>query len=894
MSVSDLASFILQRSNLTAENRPIRLRLAHSNRISSGTLMPQKIFGSEAICGGLEYRVLCVSLDARLPLKEMIALPAAIEFVTDRGNLRTVCGIVTEASSGDSDGGVATYQLVVRDALAIMEKRSNTRIFRNANELDIVETILAEWRQSNSIMAAAFDRELDANLNLRAYPKREFTMQHNESDAAFIRRILKRAGIAWHFRSGRSNADAYSRSESQVPAHTMVLFDRAEGLKENAAATVRFHRDDATEQRDTILSWGGIRSLSAASVMLHSWDYKSMNAGYSTSTSTTGRTNQGTSGNEMAASLDDYHVMPPHIGNDHNDLCRIGYLHMSRHEMEAKCFRGEGTVRDFTAGEYFKLTGHPEIDFHPDAEREFVITTLQFTAENNLPSAQAQKLDRLFARSRWNEIDATTPEELSEGSIRFRVQFTAVRRGIPIVPAYEPANDLPRPEMQSVIVVGPPGEEVHCDELGRVKVRFPGTRITDHEHAHGVGASDSDADSAWVRIARDWAGSGPGSMSQCGTLGLPRAGSEGLVAFLGGDPDKPIMIGQLYNHLGEPPALSPRGGLPGNRYLSGIKSREINGRRGNQLRFDDTPKQISAQLSSDDGASQLNLGWLTQPRADGRGEPRGEGAELRSDKAVAVRGGAGVLVTATASNAHSGAQLDRSEMVDLADALRDLAEQLSKLAVTHSADAVDGQQLPELITKLKNLHIGSNVQPGQGAGAGAQPIVGVTAPAGVIITSEQSLMVGARENVDIISAGNSHLIAGDKTLIRAAEGISQFANEGGIKSVAARGKILTHAQDDSLELLAKKVLEIISTTEWINIKAKQGVRIYGGGSELEISEAGIIGYTTGKSHVHAADHQTFPKQARPMQFPGEIPFHDICVPCLFVSSRAHAPFAKPQ
>lgn len=202
--------------------------------------------------------------------------------------------------------------------------------------------------------------------------------------------------------------------------------------------------------------------------------------------------------------------------------------------------------------------------------------------------------------------------------MRMHVALTAVRRGVPIVPAYDPRTDLPPLAMQSALVVGPANEEVHCDAHGRVKVRFPATRLVDHQHARGTGAGDTDADSAWVRVASSWAGNGPGSGRQCGFLGLPRVGSEVLLAFPGGDPDLPVIVGQLYNHSAQPVALSDAGELPGNRYLSGMKSREIKGGRANQLRFDDRQGKINARLASDHGVSQLNLGWLSRERSVAR------------------------------------------------------------------------------------------------------------------------------------------------------------------------------------------------------------------------------------------------------------------------------------
>ncbi|BDT58532.1 hypothetical protein MasN3_20260 [Massilia varians] len=423
-----------------------------------------------------------------------------------------------------------------------------------------------------------------------------------------------------------------------------------------------------------------------------------------------------------------------------------------------------------------------------------------------------------------------------------------------------------------------------------MKIRFPATRPEDHQHAQGAGASDTDADSAWVRVATNWAGNGS---SHCGTLALPRVGTEVLVAFLGGDPDKPIIICQLFNGHALPPPLSKRANLPLTRFLSGMHSQEIHGGRMNQLRFDDTPREISAQLASDDGASQLNLGWLTHPRGEDR-RPRGEGAELRSDKAVAIRGGKGVLITASDSHQAEGKQLDRAELIGLADGLRDIADQLAKLAETHSKDPASGPQLAQLVDKLRHLDQGTNAAAASGGGPGGAPIVAVSGPAGNVVASNDNLALGAEKNAYLITAADTQLTAGGQTSLRAAQGVSVFANDGGMKHIAARGNIQTEAQDGTIELLAKKVMELISTTDWINIKARKGVCLYGGGSELKISEEGIIGSTTGNSHIYAADHQTFPKRAQQTQFPDELPHHDICIPCMLAAVRAHSPLVEAE
>ncbi|SFV15397.1 type VI secretion system Vgr family protein, partial [Pseudoduganella namucuonensis] len=660
------------------------------------------------------------------------------------------------------------------------------------------------------------------------------------------------------------------------------------GRPVSPAGTVRYHRDSPTEQRDAVTAWSAVRTLRPASVGSHSWDYKLPTSGALQSSWVESGADQGWYVKGMAASLDDYQVETPHAADGENDKRSLGQARMKRHDYEAKCFHGEGSVRDLCVGENFTLAGHPEIDTHPLDQRHFTVTALTVAALNNLPKALAARVERLFARNRWLRdgadgwLQREMGEQISTGPVRMHIHFTAVRRDTHIVPAYDPRVDLPQPKLQSAIVVGPQGEEVHCDELGRVKIRFPGTRAKDHAHASGTGASDSDIDSAWVRVASNWAGNGPGSRQQCGTIGLPRVGTEVLVDFLGGDPDRPVVVGQLYNAQGKPAALSSAAGLPDTRHLSGIKSREVRGGRANQLRFDDTPGEISAQLSSDHGRSELNLGFLTEPRSGLHNTRRGQGAELRSDHAVAVRGAEGVLITASSGGGAKGQMLERDELLRLAEGLQKMAEDLSNLAVQVASDEPCGPALKELVQKLKDLHDSGS------------PVVALSGPAGVAIGSTKNVAMAAATDIDFLSAQTTNLYAGSTASVRAAKGASILANEGGVKVTAAAGKVTVQALDDQMDLVAQKVLEIISNTDWINLKAKHGVRINGGGTELELSAAGIKGYTSGNHHMHAADHQTFPAQKKPLPFPAAKPRHKICVPCLLIAASAHSPFALPK
>jgi type VI secretion system secreted protein VgrG len=823
-------------AGLSEANRPIRARLSKGQRVLEDVLLVKRVTGSEALCGGLEYRLLCVSTRADLPLKEFIALPVELQFVTDRGDLRAVCGVVAQAAAGQCDGGLATYELVLRDALALMEQRINTRVFRDLNELEITQVILDEWRQNNPVLANAFS--VNWSHVTRTYPARAFTMQHNESDADFLRRLWKRRGIAWFIKPGQA-----SRSPSQdIPGHSLVLFDDAFTLPRNAAGIVRYHRDDGTEQRDTVIAWSPVRKLKPGNLNRLSWDYLQ---GRPTTTNKPSRIDQGTTGNRFAASLDDYLIDMPHAGNDGEDFRNLGELRMKRHEYESKCFYGEGSVRALCIGEWIGLSGHPEIDTHPEKEREFIITCLDVDAENNLPKTVDDRVQRLFALNRWDDRPSrgALRQASEERGMRYTNRFACVRRGIPIVPAFDPRTDLPHPQLQSAVVVGSPGTEVHCDEHGRVKVRFPGTRVEDHSHAQGAGASDSDRDSAWVRVASNWAG------NRWGAITLPRVGDEVIVDFLGGDPDKPIIVAQVYGGGAPPPSFSHTGTLPGNRYLAGIKSKEVQGTRCNQLRLDDTPGQINAQLSSEHGHSELNLGWLTHPRSDGKGEARGEGAELRSDLAVAVRGAQGVLISAAARQKAIGRQLDRSELTGLVEALQGVQQQLSALSATHHADGTDDKELKQLIGYLQQWEAGSNTEK-NGSGDGGQPVVALSAPAGVAVTSQANMAIGAQTHVDMVSIGNTQLSVGRKLLARVSESISLFAHRLGIKLVAASGKLELQTHADDIEVTSSKRI-VLTATDEIVLQAPR-IRFVSQGAQVDIGGGAITQQSSGEHTVKSS------------------------------------------
>lgn len=464
-------------------------------------------------------------------------------------------------------------------------------------------------------------------------------------------------------------------------------------------------------------------------------------------------------------------------------------LRMEEIEARAKHFDARGNDGHAQPGRTFTLIGHHDLAIpgQDAGDHTFLILTVHHTASNNYATGAGAPAD-------------------------YNNTFTCLRKKIPWRPGRH-FNSRPSKiyGLQTATVVGPAGEAIHTDEHGRVRVQF---------HWDREGGYD-ETSSAWVRVASTFAG------DRYGQVALPRAGQEVLVQWLDGNPDRPLITGRVYNASNLPPRFGHTGSLPGEKAVSGWSTQEIGGARLQQLRFDDTPGQISAQLASDHAHSQLNLGDLRHPRNDGRAVPRGEGAELRSDGPVAMRGGEGVLITSTAGRHANHTQLERGELIGLAQTLQSIVEQLGELAATHHTGGTDPARFRQLVKHLQDWEQGTNTAPDQGPGRA--PIVAISAAAGAGIVSQDNLVLGAQTHIDAVSAGHIQLTAGQQIRQRAAAGVSTFAHRGGIQSMAGQGSIDLQAHQGNINLTASDTLTLTAGVKII-LQAPE-VQIIGQGAQ---------------------------------------------------------------
>ena len=209
-------------------------------------------------------------------------------------------------------------------------------------------------------------------------------------------------------------------------------------------------------------------------------------------------------------------------------------------EVHGKTFSGESNCRAMEPGRHFQLTQHYDHDNDAPEDRAFLLLSVNHWGRNNYSN---------------------------EGEAGYRNAFTCIRRKI----TFRPVQQTPRGVIsgpQTAIVVGPPGEEIYTDALGRVKLQF-------HWDRNG---EFNDQSSCWVRVAQSGASGGFGSIL------IPRVGDEVVVVFLDGNPDRPLIMGSLYNSNNTPPWS-----LPANKTQSGFLTRSMkgDGATANFFRFED-------------------------------------------------------------------------------------------------------------------------------------------------------------------------------------------------------------------------------------------------------------------------------------------------------------------
>ncbi|MFW6404454.1 type VI secretion system Vgr family protein [Acinetobacter baumannii] len=823
---------ILESFGFLSQHRSVYLQFSDASLNSQVFL--QRIDGQHYLNQGMTAELICLSTNAHIPLKTFIGLQVAVDQVTDRGSFFRTTGIITGASQGQSDGALTLYKLAISDPTYLWHKRRNSRVFMNKSVKEISEILFQEWQGKSPLFASSLT--LDLSGLKQTYDVRPFVMQLNESDYDFLTRLWRSEGISWLIDEAELTV---ASNMDNIQPQKLRLIDDNNQYQALTRRAIRYHRSSATEQFDSMTSLMADRSLQPTSIFVQRWqpDVLQQTDGAG---SVQSKHQHSTNYDNQSLSLEEaWHFSPAWMqdlnGEDgatsasNQQLEKFNQNLSAYYDAQSKQFIAKTTVRDTQVGYWFELNEHPEIDQHESTDKEFLIIGKNYYNQNNLPKDLNQQIQTLVQQSDWQ---ASNTDE------RQANQLILQRRYIPTTPAYNPQTHSPVAHPQRAKVVGPEGEEIYVDEWGRIKVRFLFTRSDDHSHDGGAGTNNNDTDSAWIDVLTPWAGEGYGARF------LPRIGEIVVINFFNGDIDRPFVMGRVHEAQRYPTKFDNKGKLPDTKKLSGIRSKEVSGSGFGQLRFDDTPGQISTQLQSTHGASQLNLGKLSHPKDKAESEDRGEGFELRTDQWGALRAGQGLLVSTHKQDNAKGEHLDAEVAKKQLEGSQTNSKALSDIAKNQKTDEI------ESIEQLKDF--ASQIQ--QQIAKFEKALLLLSSPDGIALSSSEDIHISADAQINQI-AGDSINISTQKNVIAHAQNrLSLFAAQSGLKAVAAQGKVEIQAQADALDVLSKLGITISSTDDKVIISSPKEVKITGGSSQITLNGSGIFPKTGGKFQVNAGQH----------------------------------------
>ncbi|KAF1026931.1 MAG: Actin cross-linking toxin VgrG1 [Acinetobacter bereziniae] len=832
----------LEQLGLTAKQRAIHLKF--SNDMLNDHVSLQRIDGTHALNDGIHLQLICLSTNAQLPLKTFIGSQVAIDIVNDQSELNRISGIVTKADVGASDGSLTIYRLTVEDPTALWKYRRNSRVFMAKSVVDIVQCIFSEWQQRSSLFATSLT--LDKSGLTKDYDVRPFIMQNNELDAEFIQRLLSEEGITTLIDEAQLKV---SSSSEQIQPQKLRLVDSNDQYQALDRRNIRFHRSSAVEASDSIINITGQRTLQPTAVHIQRWQADALETEEGAGSVQSKHQHSENYDNASLGLEQAWHFSPAWIQdlNGEDGVTKSGNSQIEKfnenlsnyYDSQAKQFTATSTIRDANVGYFFELDEHPTISQLESQNKQFLIIAKRFYNQNNLPKDLAHQVETLLKQSDWQTTNIIT----NNSEERQANELVLQRRNIKIVPEYNPLTQRPTAHPMRARVVGLSGEEIHVDEWGRIKVRFLFTRNEDHNHDGGAGSNDNDTDSAWVDVLTPWAGEGYGARF------LPRVGEVVVIDFFDGNLDRPFVVGRIHEGHRHPTKFDDKGKLPETKKLSGIKSKEYQGSGYNQLRFDDTTNQISSQLHSSHGVSQLNLGNLSHPKETETSEGRGEGFELRTDQWGAVRAKKGLLLSTFSQDSASGNHLDAAETKSQLESSLNSSKALSEVAKNQQTDPL------EMLDGLKQFIEQIEQESETKAKAFKQALMILTSPNSIGLASNEDVHLSADGQINH-SAGNSINFSTQKNLITHAQNkISLFAAQEGARLFAGKGKLEIQAQGDGADLIARKGVQIISTEDSIYITSPKEIRLIADTSEVKINGSGVFATTGGLFEVKSGQQK---------------------------------------
>lgn len=473
-------------------------------------MLLDSISGQEELGRLFNYELDLVTDDPALDFDRILGENVTVRIQLSEDKARYINGYVARFASGGLKRGLRAYTATVVPWTWFLTRTSNFRIFQNIKVEDVIKQIF-------EIHGFA-----DFKLNLHeSYRTWEYLVQYRETDFNFISRLMEQEGIYYYFIHENGK-------------HTIVLADSSSSHDPLEGDPIPFFPPQEAEasRGPHVWGWEVERLVQPGAVSLTDYNFQKP------SSSLLVRSVQARKHAASTFEMFDYPGEYPEF----SDGERYAALRVDEHHSRFETIHAEGNVRGMTCGCKFKITDEQSYLNPADTKREYLLVSMS--------------------------LSVTEPEDFGGGG--GDEAFSISMLSIPAEQAFRAARTTPKPivqGLQTAIVVGPAGEEIYTDELGRVKVHFYWDR-------HGK--ADENA-SCWVRVAQTISG------KQWGSLYTPRIGHEVIVEFLEGDPDRPLVTGSVYNASNKPPYVPKEMAT-----VSTFKSNSSKGGGGfNELRFED-------------------------------------------------------------------------------------------------------------------------------------------------------------------------------------------------------------------------------------------------------------------------------------------------------------------
>ncbi|WP_138436018.1 type VI secretion system Vgr family protein [Marinobacter shengliensis] len=472
-------------------------------------------------------RLELASTDPDVAAADVLEQPVDLVVWQDGQPVRRFTGVVNEFVRGNTGHRRTAYQVVIQPPAWRLGLMHNSRIFQTQSTDTIVRTLLEE----RGIIDTVFDFK-------RPPEEREYCVQHRESDLQFIERLAAEEG--WHYRYQHGSVDG-----EEQPA--LIIADHHGDAPKLEPVPCNTQAGGSSKQA-CVFSFAYEERIKAASVAMKDYTFK--NPAYALM-------HEQSAGSPNHREDYQHYDYPGRYKADASGQ-PFTQARLDALRNDASLAQGESNRPDFTPGAKVELQEHDSQSLN----REWLLTAITHTGK------QPQAME----------------EEGGSEPTSYHNDFIAIPADKTWRPLCEHKPMMDGPQM--AIVTGPEGEEIHCDQYGRVKVRFPWDRYSKNdEHS-----------SAWLRVAQGWAG------GQYGFMALPRIGNEVIVSFLDGDPDQPIITGRTYHATNTPPYA-----LPEHKTRTTLKTKTHKGEGSNELRFEDEADQEQIYVHA-----QKDLDLLTE------------------------------------------------------------------------------------------------------------------------------------------------------------------------------------------------------------------------------------------------------------------------------------------